>query len=57
MKIAALCAGSGTTLVVAAGHGRDAIGIDIDERNAKLASDRLGWLLTDIEHTSTEPAA
>ncbi len=35
-------AGSGTTLMVATGHGRDAIGIDIDERNAELARDRVG---------------
>jgi hypothetical protein len=27
-------AGSGTTLKVALGHGRDSIGIDIDSRNA-----------------------
>jgi DNA modification methylase len=29
-------AGSGTTLMVALGHGRDPIGIDIDSRNADL---------------------
>ena len=40
-------AGSGTTLAVALGHGRDAIGIDIDERNAELALGRLGMFVTD----------
>lgn len=38
-------AGSGTTLVVATGYGRDAIGIDMDERNVHLARERVGmWL-------------
>jgi hypothetical protein len=45
-------AGSGTTLAVATGHGRDAIGIDLDERNAELASERIGMFL-DI--TDTRP--
>jgi site-specific DNA-methyltransferase (cytosine-N4-specific) len=35
-------AGSGTTLAVATGHGRDAIGIDLDARNLELARDRVG---------------
>jgi DNA modification methylase len=39
-------AGSGTTLAVATGHGRDAIGIDIDSRNAALAQERVGMFLT-----------
>jgi len=39
-------AGSGTTLAVATGHGRDAIGIDLDERNADLAAERIGMFLT-----------
>lgn len=39
-------AGSGTTLAVATGHGRDAIGIDIDERNLDLARQRVGMFLT-----------
>ena len=43
-------AGSGTTLMVATGHGRDAIGIDIDERNAELALERVGPLLLTVEH-------
>ncbi len=42
-------AGSGTTLLVASGHGRSAIGIDLDERNAELARARVGmWL--EVEH-------
>lgn len=39
-------AGSGTTLAVATGHGRDAIGIDLDARNADLCRDRVGMFLT-----------
>lgn len=42
-------AGTGTTLAVAHGHGRDAIGIDIDEKSAELARDRVGPLFLDIE--------
>jgi site-specific DNA-methyltransferase (adenine-specific) len=38
-------AGSGTTLAAATGCGRDAIGIDLDERNADLARDRVGMFL------------
>lgn len=38
-------AGSGTTLAVATGHGRDCIGIDLDERNADLARERVGMFL------------
>lgn len=38
-------AGSGTTLAVAVGMGRRAIGIDIDERNAHLAEQRVGMFL------------
>ena len=41
-------AGSGTTLAVATGLGRDAIGIDLDARNAELARDRCGMFLTVI---------
>ena len=47
-------AGSGTTLAVATGHGRDAIGIDIDERNADLARERIGMFLT-VEDRRKEP--
>ena len=39
-------AGSGTVLAVATGHGRDAIGIDLDEANAYLAVERCGMFLT-----------
>jgi hypothetical protein len=41
--------GSGTTGMVATGHGRDAVLIDIDERNADLARERIGMFLT-VEH-------
>lgn len=50
-------AGSGTTLEVATGHGRDAIGIDLDARNAELAYERIGGLFLTIEHHTEEPAA
>lgn len=49
-------AGSGTTLAVAVGHGRAATGIDIDERNADLARERIGMFLT-VDHPSTEVAS
>jgi DNA modification methylase len=38
-------AGSGTTLAVATGHGRDAIGIDLDARSADLCAERVGMFL------------
>lgn len=41
-------AGSGTTLAVATGHGRDAVGIDLDERNADLALDRVGPMFLEV---------
>jgi DNA modification methylase len=50
-------AGSGTTLMVATGHGRDAIGIDIDARNADLALDRVGPLMLTVEHLADEVAS
>lgn len=40
-------AGSGTTLAVATGHGHDAIGIDLDERNLHLARERVGMFLVE----------
>ncbi len=43
-------AGTGTTLAVAHGHSRDAIGIDIDERSAELARDRVGPLFLEVEY-------
>lgn len=42
-------AGSGTTLAVATGHGRDAIGIDLDARNADLALERVGPMFLTVE--------
>lgn len=42
-------AGSGVTGAVAIGHGRDALLIDIDERNVPLARDRVGMFL-EVEH-------
>jgi hypothetical protein len=52
-------AGSGTTLAVATGHGRDAIGIDLDSRNLELARDRVGpmWFTEGSPFTPTEGAA
>lgn len=40
--------GSGTTLEVASGMDRESIGIDLDERNAELARERVGIFL-DVE--------
>ncbi len=42
-------AGSGTTLQVATGCGRDAIGIDLDSRNLELARARIGMFLVEEE--------
>jgi SAM-dependent methyltransferase len=42
--------GSGTTLAVATGLGRDAIGIDLDSRNAELARARVGMFLDVVEN-------
>lgn len=41
---------------VATGHGRDAIGIDLDERNADLAAERVGMWLT-VERFTKEAVA
>ena len=43
-------AGSGTTLQVATGHGRAAIGIDLDARNADLALQRVGPMFLTVEN-------
>ncbi len=43
-------AGTGVTGMVADGHGRDAILIDIDERNYEMARDRIGPLLFDASN-------
>lgn len=48
--------GSGTTAVVALGHGRDAILIDLDGRNADLARGRVGMWLEVEHHVEKEPA-
>jgi len=42
-------AGSGTTLAVATGHGRDAIGFDFDARNADLALERVGPMFLTVQ--------
>lgn len=49
-------AGSGTTLAVATGHGRDAIGIDVDVRNTELALERVGPMLLAVEHLAERVA-
>jgi hypothetical protein len=49
-------AGSGTTLMVALGHGRDSIGIDLDSRNADLAGERCGMFLS-VEYPTAEVIA
>ena len=48
-------AGSGTTLAVATGLGRDAIGIDLDDRNADLAAERVGMFLEVAPCIATHP--
>jgi hypothetical protein len=48
-------AGSGTTLAVATGHGRDAIGIDLDARNADLAIERVGPIFLTVENVAETP--
>ena len=46
-------AGSGTTGLVASGHGMDCTLIDLDRRNAGLAVERIGGLFVEvIDHTS-----
>ena len=46
-------AGTGVSGMVADGHGRDAILIDIDERNYELARDRIGPLLFDSSNPTS----
>lgn len=48
--------GSGTTAQVAIAHGRDAVLIDLDERNALLAEERCGMFLT-VERLADERAS
>jgi hypothetical protein len=40
-------AGTGTTGLVATGHGRSAVLVDLDERNLHLARERIGMFLTE----------
>lgn len=49
-------AGSGTTLAVASGMGRYSIGIDIDERDADLARERVGMFLEIVERGQGDSA-
>lgn len=46
--------GSGTTALVATGHGRNCISIDFDERNADLARQRVGMFL-DVDEPASAP--
>ena len=48
-------AGSGTTLAVATGMGRDAIGIDFDARNVLVAADQVGMFMTVRYLPGSEP--
>jgi hypothetical protein len=48
--------GSGTTLAVASGMGRDSTGIDIDERSADLARERVGMFL-EVDYPDREVSA
>jgi hypothetical protein len=48
--------GSGTTLAVASGMGRDSVGIDIDERSADLARERCGMFL-EVDYPAREMEA
>lgn len=41
-------AGSGTTLLVTCGLGRESIGIDLDHRNLTLAQNRIGMFLQNV---------
>jgi DNA modification methylase len=50
-------AGTGTVLQVATGHSRNAIGIDLDERNAELALERVGPLMLNIIDTRDKEGA
>lgn len=48
--------GSGVTGQVALSHGRNFIGIDLDERNIELARHRIGPMLLDNPSATTPPA-
>jgi site-specific DNA-methyltransferase (adenine-specific) len=47
-------AGSGTTLAVATGHGRDAVGIELDPRNVTLVEQRVGGLFLEVDDARPE---
>jgi hypothetical protein len=49
--------GSGTTGMVAAGNGRDALLFDLDERNVDLARQRVGWFLDEVGLAEMGPEA
>ncbi len=49
--------GSGTTAAVATGHGYDCTLIDLDERNAELAYERIGGLFMSVERFVKENVA
>lgn len=46
-------AGSGTTLLVANNHRRNAIGIDIDPRNVSIVQERLDDVHMEIRHDNS----
>ncbi len=46
-------AGTGTTLSVATGHGLNAVGFDLDERNVDLALERVGPLMLTVVEKGT----
>lgn len=47
--------GTGTVLAVATGHGRDALGIELDERNAELALRKVGPMFLTVERFEELP--
>lgn len=47
--------GSGTTLEVCTGMDRDALGIDLDERNEDRVRDRVGMFLADVDPPPGRP--
>jgi len=49
--------GSGTTLQVATRLGRDAIGIDLDERNENLVRNRIGLFMGDVTRLARKESA
>lgn len=47
--------GSGTTGAVSTGHGRNCVLIDLDERNAELARERIGPMLVEVSYDLGDP--